>query len=444
MRRFIAVAFLITCVATTASAEGPAQLVGSVEAVYHEGLVTFQIDHQDAVSIAVKVYDLETDALVYDSGPRARTLVSWPVGHDSTGAFRYVVTAWNAQGEVVVSQAAATKNLTQIYEISFDTIPPNTTFLGPNEIIMSNDVQVGDPTPSLRLELTHFGEGGSMEFYEENGSTKHTRIEPDFDGSGGWFSIAGPSGGITAEGNLGGNSYLSIAGTSSSIFNTGSTGTLSVALPADAISATEIENEAGVAEESWGTSWSVPTSPTNAIVRTIVAPTSGYIMATAVVDIQISHSNGSTSTVTCSISETPNALFADGDQNYQISQAAPTGVYASPIAMTRIFAVTSGSHQLYVVCDKGPGGTATAFDRHFDILFVPTAHGTVASLKEGDHDGHMEGVEGYVSPNQALTQAEIDAERTESIAANLARIQAELDAIQAQADALRAASTNEP
>ncbi len=155
MRSSVIALFFVLCCATAVAAGGPAQLMGSVEAVYHEGLVTFQVDHADAVSISIKVYDLETDALMYDSGPRARTQVSWPAGHDVVGSFRYVVTAWNEQGEVVVSQAAVTKNLTPISDIRFDTIPGNTKLLGPNEVIVDTDLQVGDINQGVRLDRSY-------------------------------------------------------------------------------------------------------------------------------------------------------------------------------------------------------------------------------------------------------------------------------------------------
>ncbi len=78
MRTSVVVLILALSISVTAAAAGQARLMGSVEAVYHEGLVTFQVQHVNAVSISIKVYDLSTDALVYESGPRARTRVSWP------------------------------------------------------------------------------------------------------------------------------------------------------------------------------------------------------------------------------------------------------------------------------------------------------------------------------------------------------------------------------
>ena len=55
-----------------------------------------------------------------------------------------------------------------------------------------------------------------------------------------------------------------------------------------------------------------------------------------------------------------------------------------------------------------------------------------------EHDG------GYVSSYTGMTQAELDAEQTESIAFNLARIQAELAELQAQADAMAGNDDNQP
>jgi hypothetical protein len=64
------------------------RIVGGVEAVLHEGIVTFTVVHPEAVSASVKVFDLTSDGLIFDSGPRARTQLKWPAGHNFDGGTR--------------------------------------------------------------------------------------------------------------------------------------------------------------------------------------------------------------------------------------------------------------------------------------------------------------------------------------------------------------------
>jgi len=447
MKSVAFVLFLTLCVATAVLAGGPAQLLGSVEAVYHEDLVTFQVNHADAVSTAIRVYDLETDALIYDSGPREGTLVSWPAGYNVTGSFRYVVTAWNEQGEVVVSQAAVTKNLTPISAISFDTIPGNTKFLGPGEVIVESDLQVG-ATPGVLIDQAWSTYGGAIKWYEEGGVATHTFVEPDAGGQGGYLYVdgTGASGGyINAQGmGLGDLPQFYVNGTSDFGVYSGSTGDASVVMPASSVSSGEISNEAGVASTLSGSSLAIGTTAANIMVRTIGAPTAGYVFASAVTDLSMSHVNGTQTFVNCSISDTSNTMYDSGDTTCGLSSNAPSGTYNMPSTMHRILEVSAGSHQLYVVCYRY-GGAVSSYDRHFDLLFVPTHYGTVTTAPIEGGDGEMEMVDGYISPNQPLTRAEIEAEQEESIAVNLARIQAELTAIQAQADALAAeADNNQP
>ncbi len=451
MRSFVVVLLLALCFATIVSADGPAQLMGSVEAVYHEGLVTFQVQHVDAVSISIKVYDLSTDALVYDSGPRARTQVSWPAGHDLVGAFRYVVTAWNDLGEVVVSQVAVTKNLTPISNITFDTIPGNTKLLGPNEVIVESDLQVG-ATRGVRLDQDVNGQGGGAFFYEEDGSTTYAWMNPDFDGEGGFLYIDGStaSGGyIQAQGmdaQGGAQPSFRVDGTSDFGVYAGLTGTESVVLPNSAVSSNEMANEPGVASTFFEDVTGLTTSPISVAFRTITAPTSGYVFATAAISLFQDHDNTSGSTSTyCSISDTSNTQLDDGIVHARITGAAPTGSYGIPISLTRIFPVGAGQHTFYIVCEQGSSGSVGVDNRHLDLLFISTAYGAVSTTKRGD----LEDVQGpddhdRTTPGLPVTRAEIDAERAESIAFNLARIQAELAELQAQSDALASPGNNQP
>ena len=450
MRLFIAILILTLCFATVVLAGSPAQLMGSVEAVYHEGVMSFRVDHADAISISIKVYDLETDALVYDSGPRERTLVTWPAGHDVTGSFRYVVTAWNAEGEVVVSQAAVTKNFTPIADITFDTIPGNTKLLGPTEVIVETDLQVG-ATQGFRADATYSGQGGGWYAYEENGGTTHSYLQPDIDGEGGFFFVDGSvaSGSYTRIQGMGvaNQAELYVQGTSDFGVYAGLMGNGSVVLPGNAVYDAEILDEPGVAADVVpGTTGALTTSPTNVMIRTISVPSSGYVWVTSAITFYLNHTNGSPTRAYCSISTV--SATQQGDPMYsQISHAGPTGGYAVPQTLSRIISVTAGSHQLYTVCQKGTGGIVNMWSRQMNEMFVPTSYGTIGEAGSGESamlPGHAEWSEFDDGPSvpsesvQPMTADEMAAERLASIQANLDRIQAEVAEIAATNAALAA------
>jgi len=381
MRRSVLALILVLGFAFPTAAEEAAELVGSVEAVYHEGVVTFTVGHPEAVSASVRVYDLESDSMIFDSGPRARTRVTWPAGHEVDGGFRYLVTAWNAEGEVVVSQTAANKRQTSISEITFDTVPDNTKFRGPDEIIMEADVQVGD-TQAVRLREDYYGHGGGLYLYQEDGVLIHAYSVPEFEGTGNKTYLRGGNDDsyLLWEGySSATNGTLSVLGVSDFIVDTGSTGDSSVVMPADAVSATEIENEAGVASSTAGVAAALAEGNNTILTASITAPTTGYVFASAFVSARFSHTEGLFSGCTCSISETPGTPYADGAAQAAIPAASPSGQFRVPIPNSRVIPVSSGMNEFFIVCIKYPSSNATYVDRRtLNLLFVPTSYGTVA------------------------------------------------------------------
>ena len=442
--RILIITLFVVAVAMTGTA---AELMGRVEAVYHEGVMSFNIEHVDAVSASIRIYDLETDALIYDGGPQARTTVTWPAGHNLKGSYRYVVTAWNAEGQVVVSQAASTKSFTPIASFDFDTIPANTKFLGANDITMLADVHVGDPG-SIRLDLDQGGLGSATAWYEEDGITEHTKIEPDWGGGGGYFQVLGNTVGsyVSMEGDSENDEAMfRVLGTSDFHVYAGFTGDLSVQMPASAVSAAETLDEPGVASDFNTVTLVLGPGPLSIETRTITAPAAGYVLAVAFTDLGLIHSNGSTSYAQCSIATAGfNVEYEDGLAVGQISANAPSGSYQIPISANRLVSVPAGSTQFHFVCRTGAYGNIAVFDRHLDLLYVPTSYGVVTTSAKSativESEPFVEGQEPTAVSGTKMTRAESDAERLEAIQFNLDRIQAELAAIQAQSDANQAAN----
>jgi hypothetical protein len=359
--------------------------MGRVEAVYHQGVVTFTVEHRDAVSASVQVYDLASDSLAYDSGPRARTRVTWPAGYDIDDEFRFVVTAWNSDGEVVVSQVATTTGHASISEISFDSIPSETSVVGPDEIDLLGDVNIGT-IPGVRVYQDYDGKGGGIELYDEAGFFRTVTILPTGSSVGGQVRALGPSGAawISGEHPLHGNeSALGVFGTSDFYVWAGETGNESVEMPDDAVSAAETWDEPGVAAAHESSLLQVPQPATNAIYTSIVAPTDGFLLATGFVSGEIYHTQYVASSYHCSISQSDTIPYIDGLSQVFLEPDLPTGPYQLPVSVSRVLPVSAGTETIYIVCAKGIGSAVSIHDRHLNLLFVPTWYGS-GSPPRGD------------------------------------------------------------
>jgi hypothetical protein len=383
IRVLLLTAVVFSSVPCPMAADDGALVLGSVEAVYHEGMVTFTVLHPGAVSASVRVYDLDTDGLIYNSGPRARTRVTWPAGYDAGGSYRYLVTAWNAAGEVVVSQAAVNTSMTPIAEISFDTVPGDTRMVGPDEIDLLADVNVGS-IPGVRLYQDWNGNGGGIELYDEGGFFRTAYMLPSGSTTGGQVRVQGPSGAAWMQGEHPLHGYeaaLGVFGTSDFYVWAGETGDDSVQMPDDAVSAAEIVNETGVAAVVQTSALALPyTGATTVASAQITAPTDGFVFATGFATVRLNHTNGSITVCYCSISLTTNAGYPDGLVETKLSSLLPSDTYYFPVSVSRVIPVSAGPTDVYLVCADGGGiGDIEVRRRHLQLLFVPTAYGTVSN-----------------------------------------------------------------
>jgi hypothetical protein len=380
MKRALATSLVFLLSPCLSAADDAGTIIGGVEAVFHEGAVTFTVIHPEAVSSSVRVYDLDSDALVFDSGARARTQLAWQAGHDFDGGYRYLVTAWNADGEVVVSQAAANSRQVPISEISFDTVPGGTEFAGPDEIDLLADVNVGS-IPGVRLYEDYGGKGGGIELYDEGGFSRTAYILPTGSTTGGQVRVLGPSGFAWLQGEhpLHGNeAALSVFGTSSFYVWAGETGDDSVVMPEDAVSAAETRDEAGVVSGFTAGALTLPQDGYATIEsRTISAPTNGYVFGSAMVRaILYKNDTSHPAAGACSISIEPNVFYTDGGALASISFGG-TGTFQFSLSPSRVIPVSAGSNEIYLVCWADLHNTVQVYERHLHLLFVPTAYGTV-------------------------------------------------------------------
>ncbi|MEZ4387719.1 MAG: hypothetical protein R3D98_09115 [Candidatus Krumholzibacteriia bacterium] len=282
-----------------------------------------------------------------------------------------------------------------------------------------------------------FGEGSGMHMFQEDGSV-HTFIEPDVDGDGSFLQIYGSTGNTAFQVDgafAGGAPRISMIGTSSAVFALGSTGNASVQLPASSISAGELENEPGIASRNdhATSSYAVQTSYNAVTSRTIVAPTGGYIVASASLEIELNH-QGSSCYVTAGLSLSPTSLPDNQDLSFYLPTGAAQGLYLSPSTPTAIFPVSAGSTTVYLVALRSGTTDAVIWDAQLNLLFVPTAYGTVA-LADANDDGRQADNDRVSRP---ATSSDLALEARQSEQDNQARIDRELSELRAQVEALKA------
>lgn len=229
-----------------------------------------------------------------------------------------------------------------------------------------------------------------------------------------------------------GSLYFRI-GNSTKVSVTSSSGSASVSLPADAVSSSEMENEAGAASNLNGTStFTLAGGGVETILsRTITAPTSGYVLVIATAQVNLGHTNGSQTYGDFGVSDVSTSLPVNQDVDVAVAPGAASGTYRQATTVHGLFSVSAGARTFYFLGYEY-GGNITLNDPQLSLIFVPTSYGSVVSTLTGQTNIPDE--EAPAAP--ALTAADLDRERTESIADNEARIAAELAELRERMNAL--------
>ncbi len=406
----------------------------TVSAVLHEGVVSFVVDHPAVVAMQVKIYELESDRMVFDSGPRRGTSVKWSVDTEVDGAWRYLVSAWDREGSLVLSQSAATTSADLISTVPFGSVPVNTRFVAADSAIgLEGDVVFGPGDG--HAEIQEFsGYGGRFDVYDDAGNTA-SYLQADTSGSGGYLAIARSTTtiGFKVDGNSSGTyaPEVVISGPArSAVFDMAASGDDAVALPVDAVSSDELIDEPGVASVARTSDLVVPENTIATVLqRTMTLPTAGYVIAICSGVAYRQHdyntwSNGASWGINVDSQSMP--LFSHW---YLPPTAGPTGIYYFSLATVRVLrGLSAGDHTFYLILSASSAET-TASSAYMQLLFVPTAYGINAE------DPGKAGTEGAASGQD---------ERTLSIAANQARIEAELELMKARVDALQEKLRIEP
>lgn len=316
---------------------------------------------------------------------------------------------------------------------------------------VEGDIQAGSTTQTGDIKHYRSGfaqeagllssktDGGLLHLFDEAGNL-HTVLEADNAGAGGFLAVKrsiGPDG-FTVDGNNSGtgDTKVTISGTSNMAFDASLTGDLSVQLPSDAVSSTEILNEAGAAQSVDDNNTDLTGGDTVDILEssTITAPSSGYVLVIGSGRIRAIHANGTLDNAGIGVSAdctdgTPTLPPAQ-DNDFRIPSSAPTGDWYVPFSAQHIFEVSAGSNTFCILAEEF-GGTVQTADESLSLVFIPTAYGTVDQSILG---GSGAGENGASARQGGLTPAEIASEQAASMAANQARIDREL----AQVQALRA------
>ena len=278
--------------------------------------------------------------------------------------------------------------------------------------------------------------GGHLETYDELGNYT-ARIGTDVTGGTGgrvYIQRNETSYGFYVEGNWSSTEEpgVGIVGsTRMASFRMDQSGDAAVEFPSDAISSPELWNEPGVASYTSNTAIDLTGGYDVLGSRTITAPTGGWVLVIGTCQAQATHSTGTTSNANFGVSDVSTSFPANQELAFYTDGAAPSGIYMTPVTAHGLFAVTAGDHTFYLLGQE-TGGTFFAHDLQLTVLFIGSQYGTIqptlASANSVPDD--------QLPTRSGLSQAEIDAERAQSIAANQARIERELAEMRARLEQL--------
>lgn len=152
-------------------------------------------------------------------------------------------------------------------------------------------------------------------------------------------------------------------------------------LPADAVSATEIADEPGVAGSIADGIVGVFTSPVSVLSSSITVPRDGYVLAIGSCVLTYFHSAGTTDNMIVGLSTSASSMPADRDQYLTVGGSQPTDLHSRPVTVQSVFPVTAGTWTFHLLARKGAGGMNVS-DRLLSLAWFPTSYGAVAAGAE--------------------------------------------------------------
>lgn len=277
--------------------------------------------------------------------------------------------------------------------------------------------------------------GGYLDLFDEIGNLQ-SGFEADVAGAGGFAYVyrSTTSLGFAVDGNYAGTNdpRVSIAGSgTSAVFDMSASGDASVALPASSVSASEMLDEPGVANNH-ANSAAIPTSTGPLISRTITVPADGYVLVIASGDLSLPYT-GSACSFAVGVSDSSTTIPIDQDMQVNLPAGLPSGTYDFCVGSHGLFSVSAGSHTFYFNGVRSSGFiTGTVFDLQLTLVYFPTAYGTVVSNFRGGGGGEGDPKNQGKTPARLYSASDIAAERELSMLDNYLRMQKELKDMQAQ------------
>jgi hypothetical protein len=301
-------------------------------------------------------------------------------------------------------------------------------------------------TPVVAIRDDNDGTGGSAQFYDTAGN-RHTFIEPDIDGTGGFIGVfrneSASFDGIFLDGNGTGTEEPELqmfGSTRSLLLDMGQSGNNSVQLPSSSVSSSEILNEAGIAQGRVYGEVAVTgqtASMVDVVTVTLTIPSSGYIVLEASAQARFS---GSTTGNYMAIQIDETAGGSTNDHYYYVGWAsvAPAGIRWDPVSTRRTYFKTTGTYTFRLEARDANGiGDKVLWNPILTAQFFPTGYGSVSTVAEAGEIGLFQDVEhvstgengpGTVSTSVArvdLRELELEAARREAEAQAAARRLAE-------------------
>ncbi len=378
-----------------------------------------------------------------------------------TAAPHATYSSWAGIAEVAESTMA---DLTDAYNNG----PVLDATSGPVAIQKSNG-GLFDPA-TLRIGTATSGAGGELQITSSNGNTSilanflssnsgnlqvmdalgDPMITSQMDvstGAGGYFNVyrrndggtsSGSRIGFQVDGNFGGteSTQVQLRGTANTmLFQTHVNGDSSVQLPTEAINASEMLNETGVAETA--NSGSTVLTASGATIDTITSttitcPTPGYVLVIATGEVSVSHVGavggigGTSSSANFGVSNSSGSIQSNQDVELRLDNDLFTGTYDFPVTVHGVFSVNAGSNTFYFLGDQNSTGhSITVLDSQVSCIFIPTAYGSAGLQAPPLPD--------MASPRMGgMTTSEIQAEQDAAILANEIRVDRELAEMRAR------------
>jgi len=298
--------------------------------------------------------------------------------------------------------------------------------------------RAGIPTAGVSLSMNPAG--GDVTTYDEEYNLVCT-FKPSFGGEGGMLGLTRNTDqwGLFVDGNtsgLGDAAVYVMGNDREAIFDMSQSGDQSVWLPYESVSSSEIADEPGVASYANQYGVALTASVSTVASQSITTPGAGYILVIASSNVQISHANGVASHAIIGTSDNASSFADNQDMYLDYPTTAGTGIYYLPATCHGLYYNSGAGTFTYYLLGVRTNGSFTCFENQLSLVYIPTAYGgvqpTLASAAGGD--GRITG--------DALTAADVAAQKSASVAANAARMRSELDELRAEVDAMKAKIEN--